>query len=109
MPKLGRPTGSIPRKTNITRALSLPANLYKKCVWIADRWTRESLVESSDGSETPEYWSVPRVISAVLKEYFDHLENTDPSLTEYFTNCQARDAERKNLVSRSPTQPPSPI
>lgn len=96
MPKLGRPRGAT-RKGSITRSLCIPAEIYKKCVWISDRWTQEALSENFDGSIVPEYWSVPRVISSVLAEYFESLESLDPSLTEYFNNCRERDAKQKAL------------
>jgi len=94
MPKLGRPRGTS-RKGSITRSLCLPAELYKKCVWISDRWTQDAFSENFDGSTPPEYWSVPRVISSVLAEYFESLESQDPSLVEYFNKCREREANKK--------------
>ena len=103
MPKPGRPSGKVP-KNSVTRAISLPAEIYQKCVWIADRWSRESLSETSDGSDLPEYWTVPRVIASVLKEYFDGLEHQDPELVLYFGRCKERDSKLKS-ISKSPDQP----
>lgn len=99
MPKLGRPAGSgiSNRKLSITRAISLPGELYKKCIWIADRWTREALVDSEDGTITPEYWSVAKVISSVLAEFFQTMEAKDPEITKYFENCRERDAKAKSI------------
>lgn len=103
MPRIGRPRG-VSRKGSITRNVNLPAEIYKKCVWISDRWTKEALADSFDGSQDPEYWSVPRVMSAILAEYFESLEAQDPTLTSYFENCRLRDANAKS-ISKSPTQP----
>lgn len=103
MPKVGRPTGK-PAKGSITRAMSIPAEIYKKCIWIADRWTRESLSETADGSENPEYWTVPRVIASVMNEYFTGLEAQDPEIVLYFERCRERDEKLKS-ISKSPSQP----
>lgn len=103
MPKLGRPRGTT-RKGNITRSISLPAEIYKKSVWIADLWTKEALTDAFDGSQEPEYWSVPRVIASVLAEYFESLESQNPELLTYFDNCRERDANLKS-ISKSLSQP----
>ena len=96
MPKIGRPRGTT-RKGSISRSICLPAELYKKCIWIADRWTKEALTEDFDGSNSPEYWSMPRVLSSILAEYFETLEIQDPSLVEYFDKCRERDANAKSI------------
>lgn len=99
MPKLGRPRGRTV-KTSVTRALNLPGELYNKCIWIADRWTKEALIESGDGVFNPEYWTFSRVISSVMAEYFASLEANDPELVTYFENCRQREQER--LQKKSP-------
>lgn len=100
MPRIGRPLGPCNRKLSITRALNLPAEIYKKCVWIADRWTREALADSADGTVPPEYWSVSHVVSSVMAEYFEGLEAREPELITYFENCRTRDANAKSLDKR---------
>ena len=102
MPQVGRPRGTS-RKGSITRSICLPADIYKKCIWISDLWTKEALSDSFDGSSEPEYWNMPRVISAILAEYFASLEQ-DPNVTSYFEKCRERDANLKS-ISKSPTQP----
>ncbi len=103
MPAIGRPRGTS-RKSSVTRAICLPADIYKKCVWISDLWTKEALTDSFDGSNDPEYWNVPRVISSILSEYFEHLESQSPELVSYFDKCREREAQRKS-ISKSPDQP----
>lgn len=96
MPKPGRPRGTS-RKGSITRSLCMPGELYKKCIWISDKWTKEALAEDFDGSNTPEYWTVNRVVSSILAEYFESLEIQDSTLTEYFDRCRERDAGIKSI------------
>jgi hypothetical protein len=96
LPKIGRPLGKT-SKSSITRSLNIPGDLYKKCIWIADRWTKEALTDASDGIATPEYWTFSRVVASVMAEYFDSLEAKDPDLTLYFENCRLRDAEAKSI------------
>lgn len=96
MPKVGRPRGTT-RNGSITRSVCLPAEIYKKCIWIADRWTKEALTEDFDGSISPEYWSVPKVMTSILAEYFESLEVQDPSLAEYFDKCRERDKNAKSI------------
>ena len=103
MPQIGRPRGSV-RKSSVTRSICLPEDIYKKCVWISDLWTKEALSDGFDGSNEPEYWNTPRVISSVLSEYFQHLESQEPELVSYFEKCREREANRKS-ISRSPSQP----
>src|SRR5690242_3180170 len=103
MPKIGRPYGS-KSKSSITRSICLPADIYKKAIWISDLWTKQALTDSFDGTNEPEYWNMPRVISSILAEYFAHLEAQDPELTAYFEKCRQREAERKS-ISKSPDQP----
>lgn len=100
MPRLGRPLGKSNRNLSITRSLNLPAEVYKKCVWIADRWTREALIDAADGVVNPEYWSVSAVVSSVMAEYFDSLQAKDPDLITYFENCRLREAEVKSIDKR---------
>ena len=94
MSKLGRPAG-ISRKSNITRSFNIPKEIYNKCVWLADRWTREDL--SEDGTKSPEYWTVGKVIATVMTEYLDHLSALDPSLVSYFENCALRDSKARSI------------
>ncbi len=89
MPKLGRPKGPV-KPGSITRSICIPAELYKKCIWIADYWTKDAMTEDFDGSQSPEYWSMPKVIASVLAEYFEALEASDPNLTKYFDLCRQR-------------------
>jgi len=96
MPQIGRPRGSV-RKSSITRSICMPAELYKKCIWISDLWTKEALSDSFDGSEAPEYWNLPRVVSSILSEYFESLETQNPELIEYFEKCRERDAKAKSI------------
>jgi hypothetical protein len=99
MPKIGRPRGR--SKASITRALNVPKELYDKCIWISDHWTRESFTETADGKVSPEYWSFSKVVSSILREYFVLLEANDPNLVSYFENCRNRE-EQKESYSELP-------